>query len=107
VETLNEDQKQAFKQVKVLTAQDEFFGIPSKVFYNVIAFSIGLGVLLRSPLVSLIFLFVLGMPAYHIHKNDPFALQIWIRAVTRRYGRWCAGRGERRSLIILSKEAKE
>lgn len=105
MDALNEDQKQAFKQVKVLTARDEFFGIPSKVFYNVIAFSIGLGVLLHSPLVSLIFLFVLGIPAYHIHKNDPFALQIWIRAATRPYGRWCAGRSEKRSLIILTREA--
>ena len=107
MEELTADQRQAFKQVKVLTAKDEFFGIPSKVFYNVIAFSIGLGVLLRSPLVSIIFLFVLGIPAFHIHKNDPFALQIWVRAVTRRYGRWCAGRAEPRSLIILNQEAKK
>jgi hypothetical protein len=63
--------------------------------------------LLRSPLVSIIFLFVLGIPAFHIHKNDPFALQIWIRAATRRYGRWCAGRAERRSLIVLNKEAEK
>jgi hypothetical protein len=105
MQDLSEDQQQAFKQVKVLTARDEFFGIPSKVFYNVIAFSIGLGILLRSPVVTVVFLFVLGIPAYHIHKNDPFALQIWIRAVTRRYGRWCAGRAERRSLIVLNKEA--
>ena len=104
MEELNENQKQAFKQVKVLTSKDEFFGIPSKVFYNVVAFSIGLGVLIRSPLVSIVFLFVLGIPAYQIHKNDPFALQIWIRAVTRRYGRWCAGRAGRRSLVILEKE---
>ena len=104
MEELNEDQKQGFKQVKVFTARDDYFGIPSKIFYNVIAFSIGLGVLLRSPPVSIIFLFVLGVPAYHIHKNDPIALKIWIRAITRRYGRWCAGRAERRSIVIFKKE---
>ena len=104
MEELNEDQKQAFKQVKVLTSRDEYFGIPSKIFYNIIAFSIGLGVLLRSPLVSIIFLVILGLPAYHIHRNDPFALKIWVRAITRRYGRWCAGRAERRSIIILERK---
>ena len=107
MEELNEAQKQAFKQVKVLTSRDEFFGIPSKVFYNVVAISIGLGVLLRSPIVSIVFLGVLGIPAYHIHKNDPFALQIWVRAVTRRYSRWCAGRAERRSLVIIQKEGRK
>lgn len=107
MEELSIDQKQAFKQVKVLTTKDEFFGIPSKVFYNVIAFSIGLGVIVRSPIVSIIFFIVLGIPVYHIHKNDPFALQIWVRAATRRYNRWCAGRSGRRSLIIIEKEARK
>ena len=104
MEELNAEQKQAFKQVKVLTTRDEYFGIPSNIFYNIIAFSVGLGVLLRSPVTAIIFLLVLGVPAYHIHKNDPFAFKIWIRAITRRYGRWCAGCAERRSVTILKKE---
>ena len=101
---LNEEQKQAFKQVKVLTKKDEFFGIPSRVFCNIVGFSIGLGVILHSPLVGLIFLAVLGIPAYQMHRNNPFALQVWIRDVSRRYGRWCAGRAEPRKLYILEKK---
>jgi hypothetical protein len=103
MQELNEEQRQAFKQVKVLTKKDDYFGIPSKIFYNIVAFSIGLGAILHSPLVGLVFLAVLGIPAYHIHRNDPFALQVWIRAVSRRYGRWCAGRGERRKLYIIKR----
>lgn len=104
MEGLNEEHKQAFKQVKVLTQKDEYFGIPSKIFYNIVAFSIGLGVILHSPLVGLIFLALLGIPAYRIHRHDPFALQIWISAVNRRCGRWCAGCAERRKLYIITRE---
>jgi type IV secretory pathway VirB3-like protein len=103
MEKLTEDQRKAFKQVKVFTTKSEYFGIPSKIFYNIIAFSVGLAVALGQPMVAAIFLAVLGIPAYQIHKKDPDALEVWLKALTRRYNRWCAGRAENRKLCILKK----
>ena len=104
MEAVSDEQKQAFKQVKVLTKKDDYFGIPSRLFYNIVAVAIGLAVMLHSPLVGVLFLAVLGIPAYRIHRHDPFALQVWLGAVNRRCHRWCAGWAEHRQLYIIQRE---
>ncbi len=103
MEEQNENQN-ALKQAKVFTQKEQYFGIPSKVCYNVVALSVGLGVAFKSPLVGLLFLFLLVIPLYHIHKNDPFALTVWKRGLFRRYGRWCAGRSDSREIKIIKRE---
>lgn len=101
---ISNEQKQAFQQVKVFTKREQYFGIPSRIFFNVVGFSIGLGALLNSPVTAIVFLTVLGGPMYKIHKKDPQALEIWFRALSRPYNRWCAGRSDSRKLYILTKE---
>ena len=100
------DKEQAFKQVKAFTTQSEYFGIPADVFYGIVGMSIAIGAVLRSPLIIMVYLVVLGVPMYHIHRSDPHALKIWIRAVKRRHTRWCSGVATPRELIILRKEDK-
>ncbi len=101
------EEKEAFRQAKVFTQKEEYFGIPSKVFYNVVALSVGIMVAFRSTYglcVSVIMFFLLIVPLYHIHKNDPFALVVWKKCLFRKHNRWCAGRSEKRVVNILSKE---
>lgn len=103
MEAQNEKQN-AFKQAKVFTQKEQYFGIPSKVCYNVVAFAVGLGVAFKSPLIGLLFLGLLAAPLYHIHKDDPFALTVWKRGLFRQYGRWCAGRSDSRKIKIIERE---
>ncbi len=103
---INKD-NEAFKQSKVFVQREEYFGIPSKVFYNVFALSVGLMVAFRSiygVFVGLIMFFLLIVPLYHAHKKDPFALVVWKKCLFRGHNRWCAGRSEKRVVNILTKE---
>ena len=102
------DQREALKQVKAFTFKREYCGhIPSDVFYAVVAMSVSVGAALGSPLMAAVYLISLGVPMYFIHKNDPFALKIWIRAMKRRHTRWCSGVAVARELIIFDKEVDD
>jgi hypothetical protein len=106
IEEQNEE-KEAFKQAKVFTQKEEYWGIPSKIVYNVFALSIGLMVAFRSIsgiVLGLIMLTLLIVPLYHIHKDDPFALVVWKRCMLRKHNRWCAGRAEKRKIKYLDRE---
>lgn len=102
-----QEEKEAFKQAKVFTQKEEYWGIPSKVVYNVGALSIGLIVAFRSLLgviLGITMCFLMIVPLYHIHKDDPFALTVWVRCMRRRHNRWCAGRAENRNVKIIKRE---
>ena len=103
-DTVSPDHKEALKNVRVFTGREDYFGIPSKIFFNIVAFSVGLGVILKSLWVGVLFLTLLGYPAYHIHRRDPQALFVWYRAWRRPHALWVAGVFEKREIVILSKE---
>jgi hypothetical protein len=65
---------------------------------------VAIGATIRSPLRIVIFLLFFGVPAYRIHRHDPFALKVWVQAIKRRHNRWCAGCAAPRELIIIEKE---
>ncbi len=98
------DNRDALKQARVFTHKEEYLGIPSKIFYNIIGLSTGLGIAFKSPIIGLLFLFLLAVPMNRIHKDDPFALKIWMRGFFRRCDRWSAGHSESRKINILSNE---
>lgn len=101
---INQEQQQAFKQVKAFVAKADFWGIPADLFYAIVGGSVVIGATVRSPLLIVTFLLFFGIPAYRIHKEDPHALKIWIKAAKNRTNRWCAGRSTKRTLTILQKE---
>ena len=97
------EQNKGFKQVAILSSREEYFGIPIKLFVSVLVFSIGIGLAMRSLVVIIIFLLLLGYPAYQCHKKDPHAYFIWRRAAIRKHTRWCAGQSRNRKLYILQR----
>ena len=102
-----QDQQQAFEQVKAFAAKSEYFGIPADIFYAVIGISVAIGATLRSIVLIMVYLVVLGVPMYRIHQSDPFALKVWIRAMKQRHDRWGAGISTPRELIIINKDASK
>ena len=102
-EKQTEDQNKGFKQVAILSSREEYFGIPTKLFVSILIFSVGIGLAMRSLIVTIILLLLLGYPAYQCHKKDPHAYFIWRRAATRKHTRWCAGRSRNRKLYILQR----
>lgn len=99
-----QDQEKALRQVKAFATKSDHFGIPSDIFYAIIGFSILAGSALRSPLMIIVFLLFFGVPAYNIHKEDPHALKVWIKAVKRWNSYWCAGKSRSRKYVVLEKE---
>jgi type IV secretory pathway VirB3-like protein len=99
-----EEQEQSLKQVKAFTAKTEYFGIPADIVFGIVGFSVLIGATIRSPLMIIVFLLFFGFPAYKIHRHDPYALKVWVKALQRRHNRWCAGRSTPRELIILKEE---
>ena len=102
-EEQTEEQNKGFKQVAILSSREEYFGIPTKLFVSILVFSAGTGLAMRSWIVVIIFLLLLGYPVYQCHKKDPHAYFIWRRAATRKHTRWCAGRSRNRKLYILKR----
>lgn len=100
----DQEQQRAFEQVKAFAAKSEYFGIPADLFYGIIALAVTIGAALRSPLMALVIFLFLAVPMYRIHREDPFALKVWIRSVQRRHQRWCAGRSTKRELVIIQRE---
>ena len=98
------EQHQALKQVKAFTAKSEYFGIPADVVYAIVGIALGIGAALRSPLMILVLMLFFGIPAYRIHRADPFALKVWIAAARRRHDYWQGGRSGKRKLVIIQRE---
>ena len=98
-----EEQNKGFKQVAILSSREEYLGIPTKLFVSILIFSVGIGLAMRSLIVAIIFLLLLGCPAYQCHKKDPHAYFVWRRAAIRKHTRWCAGRSRNRKLYILQR----
>ena len=101
---MENEQEQALKQIKAFSAKTEYFGIPADIVFAIVGFSMMVGAALHSPLMIVVFLCFLGIPAYHMHRNDPFALKVWVKALQRRHHRWCAGCAAPRELIIMKEE---
>ena len=101
---IEQEQEQALKQVKAFSTKTEYFGIPADIVFGIVGFSVVIGAALHSPLMILVFLCFLGIPSYRIHRNDPFALKVWVKALQRRHNRWCAGRSTPRELIIMKED---
>lgn len=101
---IDNEQERALKQVKAFSAKTEYFGIPADIVFGIVGFSVMIGAAIRSPLMIFVFLIFFGFPTYHIHRHDPFALKVWVRALQRRHKRWCAGRSTPRELIIIKEE---
>lgn len=107
VNNVTSEEQEAFKQAKVFTQSEEYFGIPSKVFYNVIAISVVFIIAFKSlygVIVSIIMFLLMVVPLYHLYQDDPAALKIWQRGLFRKYDRWCAGRADVRKINYLKKE---
>ena len=98
------EQQQALKQVKAFATKSEYFGIPADIFYVIIAVSLAIGAAIRSPLIMVVFMLFFGVPAYQIHRHDPSALKVWLKAVKRRHHHWCGGSSTKREFIIIEKE---
>ena len=101
---MDKEQQQALKQVKAFAAKSEYFGIPADIVYAIIGVSLGIGAAIRSPLMIVVLMLFFGIPAYRIHRDDPFALKVWLAAVKRRHDYWCAGYCRKRELVIIKRE---
>ena len=100
----DEERKDALQQVKAFSVASEFLGVPANIMYGIIGFAISMGATLRSPIVTLVFLLGLGIPAYRIHKDDIDGLKVWVKAIKRGKNSWCGGRSSKRELIIIKKD---
>ena len=103
VEEKQTEEQKGFKQVAILSSREEYLGIPTKLFVSILIFSVGIGLAVRSLIVTVVFLLLLGYPAYQCHKKDPHAYFIWRRAAIRKHTRWCAGRSRNRKMIVLQR----
>lgn len=92
----------AFKNHKVFTMQDEILGLPASVFIVGLGLSVSLAVMLFWWMLFVTSLLYFP-PMYHIHKDDPRGLKVWIRALQRRHTYWRAGRASARQLVIFSR----
>jgi hypothetical protein len=100
----DQQHKQALQQVKAFATKSEYFGIPADIVYAIGGVSVGVGAALHSLLVIAVFLLFFGVPAYRIHRADPFALKVWVAALKRRRQYWCAGQAAKRELVIITRE---
>jgi type IV secretory pathway VirB3-like protein len=99
--------KQAAKEARVITRKSEYFGVPSRVVFNVIFFAVAVGAATRILWFSVLFAAVVLIPMYYIHREDPHALEVWVRALFRRHGAFAAGRSEPVRLEIRSGKRSE
>lgn len=95
-----EDYKQGVRNRKIFTTTDDILGLPSSVFVGCGAVLFGT-FLLFTWQAALIMAFVLMPGMYHIHKDDPRALSLWIDVLFQRHHSFEAGTATQRQLIIL------
>ncbi len=72
-----------FTNIRAFTRTDVIMGLPSMVFVTGISISLGLGVALHW-YVSLFIVLAYFPVMFTIHKDDPQALKLWIRTLSRR-----------------------
>ena len=92
----------AFRNVKVLTMEDEIWGLPAKIFMMGMALVASFSFIMfwwAGILVGIVYF----VPMYEIHKEDPRAFEVWRRALIRSHNYWQAGRQKPTRLVILSR----
>ena len=101
------EENRAFRDYDVLTAKEDYMGIPTKLFVSIVSLSVIVGFASKSLPVFLIMILGMGIPAYRSHQKDPQAWHILLRVLTRASDRWCAGQknNNKRKLIVLKKGA--
>jgi type IV secretory pathway TrbD component len=90
-----------FKNRRVFTNQKEYWGIPSNLFIGGAGLIIGISFLVVW-WAGLALAGVYFPVMYHIHKQDPRAIQAWMRGIKRKNSYWVAGDAEPVQLQILS-----
>ncbi len=92
----------AFKNVKVLTMEDEIWGLPAKIFVMGMTMVLSVSFILfwwAGPIVGMAYF----IPMYEIHKDDPRAFDAWRRAMVRKHNYWQAGVATKTNLHIINK----
>lgn len=92
--------KQAVKEARVITRKSAYLGVPSRVVFNVVFFAVAVGAATRILWFAAVFAAVVLIPMYLIHREDPHALEVWVRALFRKHSAFAAGRAEAFSLEI-------
>jgi|GEM_PF-2405117 type IV secretory pathway VirB3-like protein len=94
---------QGFENRRVFTSQSEIMGLPATLFFAgaglVVAFFVLIG-WWAALLIGAVFF----PPMYHIHREDPRGLQVWVRAMRRSNSLWGAGRLEPLDVIFMDRE---
>jgi uncharacterized membrane protein len=98
--------KQAAKEARIITRKTEYFGIPSRIVFNVLFFAVAVGAATKMLWFSLVFAALVMVPMYFIHRGDPHGLEVWARALFRKYGAFAAGRAEPVNLEIRTEKEK-
>lgn len=98
------------KNKAVFTQRDMLFGIPTRVALAAFLLALFVGfVFIRylpttiGVLVSILFLFLILVPVYFVHKEDPEAYIVWLRGLFAP-SRLSASKSVRRRMLLLSSE---